>query len=55
MLTSSQAHITAFLEGKLTPTLKSEEAPADNSAPVKIVTGKTFKDIVLDPTKVRAP
>lgn len=31
--------------------MKSEEIPADNSAPVKVVVGKSFDDIVLDETK----
>jgi len=28
--------------------MKSEEIPADNSAPVKIVVGKNFNKIVID-------
>lgn len=31
--------------------MKSEEIPADNSAPVKVVVGKQFDEIVLDETK----
>jgi len=40
-----------YLDGKLEPYLKSEEPPADNSAPVKVVTAKTFNEIVNDPEK----
>lgn len=29
--------------------MKSEDIPADNSAPVKIVVGKNFNDLVLNP------
>jgi len=43
-----RAHVSAFHSGALTPTLKSEEAPADNSGPVKVVVGTTFQEIVLD-------
>ena len=31
--------------------MKSEEIPADNSAPVKVVVGKNFDELVLDETK----
>lgn len=37
--------------GVAQPFLKSEEIPADNSQPVKVVVGKSFNDIVLDETK----
>lgn len=40
--------VTSFKEDKLTPFLKSAEPPADNSEPVKVIVGKTFKDIVYD-------
>lgn len=33
----------------MVPFLKSEDIPADNSAPVKVVVGKSFNDIVLNP------
>jgi len=46
-----RAHVKAFHAGELKPTLKSEEAPADNSGPVRVVVGTTFNDIVLDTTK----
>jgi len=45
------AHVSAFHAGELKPTLKSEEAPADNSGPVTIIVGTNFNDIVLDSTK----
>jgi len=40
-----------YASGKVSPFYKSEEVPASNDAPVKIVVGKNFKDIVLDSTK----
>ena len=33
--------------GKLEKAVKSEEPPTDNSGPVKVVTAKTFDDIVF--------
>jgi protein disulfide-isomerase A1 len=46
-----RAHVAGFLDGSLSPTVKSQEPPADNSGPVKVVVGKTFDSIVLDDTK----
>lgn len=43
--------ITKFVNGELAPTIKSQEPPADNSAPVKVIVAKTFDQIVLDSTK----
>jgi len=43
--------IEQFLSGDLPPTIKSEEIPADNTGPVKVVVAKTFEQIVNDPTK----
>ena len=47
----SLAAITGFVHrfqaGEVEPDLKSEEPPASNSEPVKVVVGKTFNDIVL--------
>jgi len=43
--------IDAFLNGKLEPTIKSEEIPETNDGPVKIVVAKTFDEIVFDTTK----
>ncbi|OAD67382.1 hypothetical protein PHYBLDRAFT_19447 [Phycomyces blakesleeanus NRRL 1555(-)] len=40
-----------YIEGKIKPTLKSEEVPAVNDGPVKVVVGTEFKDIVLDKSK----
>lgn len=31
--------------------MKSEEIPATNDAPVKVIVGKSFADIALDETK----
>jgi len=46
-----RAHFQGFTDKTLAPTVKSEEPPADNNGPVKIVVGKTFDSIVLDATK----
>jgi len=43
--------VERFLAGNLEPTIKSEEIPADNSGPVKIVVAKNFAEIVNDPNK----
>jgi len=43
--------LKAFLAGEVEPHIKSEAPPADNDGPVKIVTGKTFNDIVMDEDK----
>jgi protein disulfide-isomerase A1 len=40
-----------FLDGKIQPTIKSEEVPASNDGPVKIVVANNFNDIVNDATK----
>jgi len=37
--------------GKLVPFFNSEEIPEKNDAPVKVIVAKSWKDIVLDPTK----
>jgi len=42
---------TKFLNKELQATIRSEEPPRSNDGPVKVVVAKTFKDIVLDPTK----
>jgi len=44
-------YIKAFVDGTLPPTVKSEDVPEKNDEPVKIIVGKTFDEIVLDPTK----
>lgn len=43
--------VTDFAEGKLTPFMKSEEIPAENNGPVKVVVAHQFEEIVLDKTK----
>lgn len=40
--------IRDFKSGSLEAFLKSEDIPADNTAPVKIVVGKNFKQLVID-------
>jgi len=46
-----QAWADKFLSGDLPATVKSEEIPATNDGPVKVVVAKSFNDIVLDPSK----
>ncbi|XP_048367529.1 protein disulfide-isomerase A4 [Sphaerodactylus townsendi] len=41
--------VVAFKKGKLKPIVKSQPIPKHNKGPVKIVVGKTFDSIVLDP------
>uniref|UniRef100_A0A8C3SNX7 Protein disulfide-isomerase n=1 Tax=Chelydra serpentina TaxID=8475 RepID=A0A8C3SNX7_CHESE len=41
--------ILAFKKGKLKPIVKSQPVPKNNKGPVKIVVGKTFDTIVMDP------
>jgi protein disulfide-isomerase A1 len=47
--------ITKFVDdvksGTIKPHLKSEDAPESNDGPVTVVVGKTFEEIVMDPTK----
>jgi protein disulfide-isomerase A1 len=45
------AWVKTFLDGTLAPTIKSEEIPAENNGPVKVVVAKTFDQIVNDKTK----
>jgi protein disulfide-isomerase A1 len=46
------AFVASVLAGDVKPTLKSEEPEAaDLTSPVKVVRGKSFGDIVLEPTK----
>jgi protein disulfide-isomerase A1 len=37
-----------FKSGSLQPFLKSQEIPADNSEPVKVLVGKQFRELVID-------
>jgi len=46
-----RAHFKGFVDKTLHPTVKSEEVPEKNDGPVKVVVGKTFESIVMDPTK----
>ena len=40
-----------YLDGKIEPYIKSEDVPADNDGPVKVLVGKNFDEIVNDPEK----
>ncbi|KAI7850927.1 protein disulfide isomerase [Circinella umbellata] len=40
-----------YVNGKIEPTLKSEDIPEDNSGPVKVVVAKQFNELVLDKKK----
>ncbi|TPX66860.1 hypothetical protein SpCBS45565_g04242 [Spizellomyces sp. 'palustris'] len=46
-----KAFVQDFVNGKLEPSLKSEEIPTDNDGDVKVVVGKSYPDIVLDKEK----
>ncbi len=48
---SIEKFIADYLAGNLKPTLRSEEPPSDNSGPVRVVVGKTWNEIVMDPEK----
>lgn len=40
-----------LLQDKLQPIYKSEDVPSSNNDTVKIVVGKTWEEIVMDPSK----
>ncbi|XP_062986844.1 protein disulfide-isomerase A4 [Elgaria multicarinata webbii] len=44
-----RAFVLSFKKGKLKPIVKSQPIPKNNKGPVKIVVGKTFESIVMDP------
>ncbi|KAJ3382276.1 protein disulfide-isomerase precursor [Entophlyctis sp. JEL0112] len=46
-----QKFVDDYLAGDVEPDLKSEPIPASNDAPVKVVVGKNFEEIVLDKKK----
>lgn len=48
---SIRQFIQDFKDDKLEPFYKSEDIPASNDKPVKVVVGKNFEDIVLDKSK----
>jgi len=48
---SLTAQAKAFLDGSLAPLFKSQEIPASNDEPVKVLVGKNFEKIVFDETK----
>jgi len=43
--------VEKFLKGEVPPTIKSEDIPASNDQPVKVVVAKSFDAIVMDTTK----
>jgi protein disulfide-isomerase A1 len=49
--TAMKAWMTDILAGKVSANLKSEEPPADNNGPVKVIVGKTFKSEVVESGK----
>jgi len=46
-----KSFIEEYLSGKVESYVKSEKVPETNDEPVKVVVGRTFQDIVMDPTK----
>jgi protein disulfide-isomerase A1 len=46
-----RSHVQKYHDGSLTPTLKSEDAPADNSGPVTVIVGTNFEELVMDDSK----
>lgn len=43
--------VNAYLDGKVDPTIKSEEIPESNDGPVKVVVAKQFDELVMDKSK----
>jgi protein disulfide-isomerase A1 len=48
---SLRAHFAGFVDGTLQATMKSEAIPESNEGPVTVLVGKTFEQVVMDPTK----
>lgn len=46
-----QSFVENLVEGRLTPHVKSEELPDDNSGPVKVAVGKNFDELVTKTDK----
>jgi len=46
-----KSFVADFKGGKLEPVFMSEEIPKENNKPVTVVVGKTWNEIVKDPTK----
>lgn len=46
-----QSFVENFVEGRLSPHVKSEELPEDNSGPVKVAVGKNFDELVTKTEK----
>uniref|UniRef100_H2ZE70 Protein disulfide-isomerase A3 n=1 Tax=Ciona savignyi TaxID=51511 RepID=H2ZE70_CIOSA len=46
-----KSFLTSYIAGEVEAHIKSEDAPADNSGPVTVVTGKTFDKLVMDENK----
>jgi len=46
-----RAHLQGFVDGSLSPTVKSEEIPATQDGPVYVLVGKAFESVVMDETK----
>jgi len=43
--------VTQIRNGEIEPFLKSAPIPESNDEPVKVIVGKTFKELVLDTDK----
>jgi thiol-disulfide isomerase/thioredoxin len=48
---SLSAFVKSYTDGKLKPHLKSEEVPASDDGPVKVLVGKNFEQVALDESK----
>ncbi|OXB68048.1 UNVERIFIED_CONTAM: hypothetical protein H355_007981 [Colinus virginianus] len=46
---SLRQFVLAFKKGKLKPIVKSQPVPKNNKGPVKVIVGKTFDTIIMDP------
>merc|ERR1712093_115439 len=45
------AHVESFLKGGLAATIRSQDIPADNDGPVKVLVAKQYDELVMDNSK----
>lgn len=45
------AHVESFLKGDLAATIRSQDIPADNDGPVKVLVAKQYDELVMDNSK----